>query len=417
VVFSAGEDSAGEGWGDVTRLTANLLRRGDTDGEVTNVELFFDLVYVFAVTQLSHSLVARATVFAALQASLLLVMVWLVWVYTTWVTNWLDPQRVQVRLMLVALMLGSLVLSAGLPQAFGSRGVWVGTAYAAMQVGRSAFAVAGLAGERLQRNFERILAWCLLSGALAVLGGCAHGGVRVGLWVAAVAVDLLGGVVGFYTPGLGRSVTTDWTISVSHMAERCQAFVLIALGESVVAIGGTLSGQHQVTGTTVCAFCATFIGVVAFWWLYFDRSADAAAQRIAASADPGRLGRSAYHFIHPIMIAGIIVTSTADERVLADPAVPSTASTAWLVLGGTALFLAGHAAFKFVVWNTVPLTRLVAILVLVLFGAVATSLPALALSGATAALVVLLTASDRLQPTRHPRSLVDGTASAGDGAS
>lgn len=133
----------------------------------------------------------------------------------------------------------------------------------------------------------------LLSGALALLGGIADGGGRVGLWIAAVAVDLLGGAVGFYTPGLGRSITTDWTISVSHMAERCQAFVLIALGESVVAIGGTLSNLHQVTGMAVGAFIATFTGVVAFWWLYFDRSADAAAQRVAHPADPGRLGRSA----------------------------------------------------------------------------------------------------------------------------
>ncbi len=337
-------------------LTVNLLRRGDTDGQVTNIELFFDLVYVFAVTQLSHSLLTRATVTGALQAVLLLAMVWLVWVYTTWVTNWLDPQRIPVRVMLIASMLGSLVLSAELPQAFGGRGLWVGAAYAAMQVGRSVFAVAGLAGERLQRNFERILAWCLLSGALALLGGFADGGVRVGLWIAAVAVDLLGGAFGFYTPGLGRSTTTDWTISVSHIAERCQAFVLIALGESLVAIGGTLSNLHQVTGMAVGAFIATLIGVVAFWWLYFDRSADAATQRVAHSADPGRLGRSAYHFIHPIMIAGIIVTSTADERVLADPAATITASTAWLVLGGTALFLAGHAAFKFTVWGTMPWT-------------------------------------------------------------
>lgn len=122
--------------------------------------------------------------------------------------------------MLVALMLGSLVLSAGLPQAFEGRGLWVGAPYAAMQVGRSLFAVAGLAGERLQRNFARILAWCLLSGSLALLGGSADGAVRVGLWIAAVAVDLLGGAVGFYTPGLGRG-----GISASQQQKRTPGHV------------------------------------------------------------------------------------------------------------------------------------------------------------------------------------------------
>ncbi|MDQ2739545.1 MAG: low temperature requirement protein A, partial [Actinomycetota bacterium] len=215
------------------------------------------------------------------------------------------------------------------------------------------------------------------------------------LWIAAVAVDLLGGAVGFRTPGLGRSTTADWTISGSHMAERCQAFVLIALGESVVAIGSTLSDQREVTGAEAGAVIAAFAGVVALWWIYFDRSAEASAQLVADSSDPGRLGRSAYHFIHPIMVAGIIVTAAADERLLADPTHTTTSSTAWLILGGTALYLAGHAAFKATVWRTVPWTRLGAILGLALLGLAATSLPALALGGSTAAIVVVLAASDR----------------------
>ena len=378
-------------------LTANLLRVGGREERrVTNVELFFDLVYVFAVTQLSHHLLARPTITGALQTLLLLAMVWLLWTYTTWVTNWLDPQRTPVRLMLVALMLASLVLSAALPRAFADRGLWVGAAYAVVQVGRSAFAVAGLRGDMLQRNFERILAWCVLSGALAVAGGFASGGARAGLWIAAVAVDLLGGAVGFYTPGLGRSSTADWTISGGHFAERCQAFMLIALGESIVVTGATLAALKAVGAAQAAAFVVAFAGVAALWWVYFDRSAEAAAQVIARSADPGRLGRSAYHFIHPIMIAGIVVTAAADERVLARPVAAAGPVTAWLVLGGTALFLAGHAAFKATVWRIVPWTRLAAIAVLGLLGAVAASMSALALGAAATAVVVLLAAGDRL---------------------
>ena len=153
-----------------------LLRDRSGGNQVTNIELFFDLVYVFAVTQLSHNLVQYPTVSSALQSALLLAMVWLAWAYTTWVTNWMDPERIEVRLLLVVLALLSLAMSAALPRAFtGPQGIgdlgWVvGTSYAVQQVGRSVFMVVALRGP-LQRNFERILAWCAVSGALAVAGG------------------------------------------------------------------------------------------------------------------------------------------------------------------------------------------------------------------------------------------------------
>ena len=291
---------------------STLLRDRSGSHRVTNIELFFDLVYVFAVTQLSHYLLGHPTVPGALQAGLLLVMIWLVWSYTTWVTNWLDPERMAVRLLLVLLMLISLAMSASLPRAFEDLGLWVGVGYAVQQIGRSVFMVIALRGHALRANFARILAWCVVSGALAVGGGFAHGSARYLLWLLAVAVDLAGGAVGFATPGLGRSRTSDWTIEGGHFAERCQAFILIALGESIVIIGATLTDQ-SVTASSVAAFVVAFAGAVALWWLYFDQSAEAAAERIARSDDPGRLGRSAYHLIHPVMVAGIIVSAAADQ--------------------------------------------------------------------------------------------------------
>lgn len=361
---------------------------------VTNVELFFDLVYVFAVTQLSHYLLAHPTPTGVLQAALLLAMVWLLWVYTTWVTNWLDPQRIAVRLLLLGLMPASLVLSAALPDAFGARGLAVGIAYAVMQIGRSVFTVIALRGRPLQRNFQRILSWCLLSGVLAVLGGAVAGLPRVLLWLGAVGVDLLGGTVGFYTPWLGRSTTQDWTIEGGHFAERCQAFILIALGESIVVIGATLSGLAHVSIAAVGAFTTAFAGSAGLWWLYFDRSAEEGARVIASSADPGRLGRSAYHFVHPIMVAGIIVTAAADELVLSQPGAAASARTSWLILGGTGLFIAGHAAFKVIIWRRVSWPRITALGVLALFGLLAPHVSALTLSAVTAALVVALAVAD-----------------------
>jgi low temperature requirement protein LtrA len=379
------------------RRPPNLLRP-PTGGSarVTNIELFFDLVYVFAVTQLSHYLIDHHTVGGGLRALLLLVMVWLVWAYTTWVTNWLDPERIPVRLMLLGLALVSLVMSAALPFAFGGRGLAVGVAYAVMQIGRSVFAVLGLRGDRLQRNFQRILAWCVVSGGLAAAGGLVAGHARELLWLAAIGIDLLGGLAGFYTPGLGRSRTQDWTIEGSHFAERCMAFILIALGESIVVIGAALSGLRSVTGQEVAAFLAAFVSSVGLWWLYFHRSAEAGARAIASSADPGRLGRSAYHLIHPVMVAGIIVVAAGDQIVLSQPGVVGDAAVSVMLLGGTALFLLGHALFKAVIWGRLSWARIGGAVVLAALGALAPHVSALLLSMCAAAVVLAVAAADYL---------------------
>jgi len=380
----------------------SLLRDRSGVQRVTNIELFFDLVYVFAVTQLSHYLLGHPDVRGALQAGLLLAMVWLVWSYTTWVTNWLVPELMAVRLLLVVLMLISLAMSASLPRAFEDLGLWVGGAYAIQQIGRSLFMVIALRGHPLEANFQRILAWCVASSALAVAGGLAHGNARALLWLGAVGIDLLGGVVGFYTPGLGRSRTSDWTIEGGHFAERCQAFILIALGESIVIIGATLTEVKEITASSVAAFVVAFAGSVALWWLYFDQSAVAAAEMIARSDDPGRLGRSAYHLIHPVMVAGIIVSAAADQKVLADPGQPASTAAAWMILGGPALFLAGHAAFKLVVWRVVSWPRLAGIAGLGLLALAAHAIPALALAACAAVLVIAVAAADRLPLPRCP---------------
>jgi low temperature requirement protein LtrA len=391
----------------VTESVARTLMRDRADGEqrVTNVELFFDLVYVFAVTQLSHYLLPRPTVDKALQTALLLVMVWLLWSYTTWVTNWLDPERIPVRVLLLCLMLVGLAMSAALPRAFGDSGLLIGVAYAVMQIGRSVFTVWATQGQSLQRNFQRILAWCCVSGALAIAGGLtASVYPRALFWLLAVGVDVLGGVFGFYTPRLGRSTTAEWDIEGGHFAERCQGFILIALGESIVVIGATLARLLRPLAqpgadraATVAAFVIAFVGSAALWWLYFDRTATEGARLIAESDDPGRLGRSAYHLIHPIMVAGIIVVAAADELVLAHPDAVGAGSTSWPILGGAALYLAGLLAFKLTVWRRFSWQRASALVVLALLGLLAPHVSALVLSGCVAAVLVAVAIADQVQ--------------------
>jgi low temperature requirement protein LtrA len=395
----------------VTTERASLLRDRSGAQRVTNIELFFDLVFVFAVTQISDFLLTRqvsgGAVRTALLAVLLLLMTWLIWAYTTWLTNWLDPDRIPVRLMLLVLAMISLAYSAALPTAFARSGLIIGGAYLVMQAGRSGFAVFVIDDESLRRNFQRILAWCVLSGSLALAGGLVSGNARIALWACAVAVDLAGGLAGFYTPWLGRSRTVEWTIEGGHFAERCQGFILIAIGESIVVIGAKLAARlgslEPLTGVEVAVFAVSVVASIAFWWIYFDRSAGDAAEVIAKSADPGRLGRSAYHLIHPIMVAGIIVTAAADGAVAdlvarSGPAAssPAPAWVSWMILGGPAIFLAGHAAFKAVIWHVASWQRLGAIVILGLLGLLASHVSAIALSACAAAVVVGVCVADQL---------------------
>ena len=388
-----------------------LLRTRDGEEQrATPLELFFDLVYVFAITQLSHLLLDHLTVEGALETLFLLLAVWWAWIYTTWVTNWFDPDRLPVRLMLVAVMLASLVMSVAIPDAFGERGLMFALAYVAIQVGRTGFVVIALnkslgRSDPLSRNFQRIFFWLLVSGVLWIIGGLLEGEARYVLWALALAVEYAGPVVGFYTPGLGRSTTETWsTVEGGHAAERCQLFVILALGESIL-VTGTTFGEIETSVATVAAFVVAFLGSAALWWIYFARSAEAAREIISSSEDPGRIARSAYTYFHLPMIAGIIAVAAGDELVVAHPYYLGTPASIALTLGGTALFLAGHAFFKWTVFGELSFSRLVAIVALAVLIPVGFAIPALALAIAAALIVVGVAAWDALAYQGHVSSL------------
>jgi low temperature requirement protein LtrA len=393
-----------------------LRKHTGTRGE-TNIEVFFDLVYAFAITQLSSRfLLEHQSLEGALQAVLLLAMVWLGWAYTMWLTNWLDPGHISVRLLLFALMLASLVFSAGIPDAFGARGLEIGGAYAAMQIGRSLFAVVALRGEKLQLNYERILVWCLVSGGLAIAGGLEHGVMREALWVLAVGVDLGGSVAGFYVPGLGRSITRDWNVEGHHMAQRCQSFVLIALGESIVVIGAGLASQPNFGLRELAAIVVAFVGTVGLWWVYFDRTAEVAEAILARHPDPASLGRTAYHTIHPVMIGGIVAVAAGDHAIVSRPDSSADLAIVLMLAGGSALFLAGHLLFKLTVWNLVSWSRIVAIALLLVFLPIGVGLPDLVVGAVAAAAVLGVAISDPFMSQRHERSVAAARKRAPAGA-
>jgi low temperature requirement protein LtrA len=358
---------------------------------VTYAELFFDLVFVFAVTQISHTLLAHFTPLGALQVTLLFLAVWWVWVYTSWITNWLNPEKTPVRLLLFGLTLGGLVLSTSIPTAFDGRGLWFAIAYAAMQVGKTVFLWAStLPSQSLARaNAIRITSWLALSAIFWIAGGLAEGPARLVLWAIALVIEYISPAVRFWIPRYGASSVADWVVEGGHMAERCAGFIIIALGESIVVTGATFA---ELTWTTenVLAFVSAFVGCLAMWWIYFHKGAEAGSEQISKSSEPGRLARLAYTYLHMPIVAGIIVAAVADELVLKHPSGHSDLKTVISAIGGPLLFLFGTILFKHSFRGFLQLSHGVGIVALCVLAWFASELSPLVLSILTTAIMIVV---------------------------
>lgn len=388
-------------------MSPHDLLRTRHDGEharVTYVELFFDLVFVFAITQLSHTLLAHLDLAGAFRTLLLFLAVWWVWVFTSWVTNWLDPDRTPVRLALLVLMLLGLLLSSSIPDAFGETGLLFALSYSAMQVGRSLFVLWALGDSSPgnTRNFQRITIWLSFSAIFWISGGLMDGEARLMVWIMALGLEYVAPSLGFRVPNLGRSTTGDWDVEGAHLAERCCLFVIIALGESVLVTGATFA-EAEKTPLLVGAFLSAFVGTVAMWWIYFDVGAERNAEHIAQSADPGRLARQVYTYTHLLVIAGIVVCAVADELALAHPVGHLETPAIAAMIGGPALYLVGVGLFKWPVAGRFPLSHIVGLVLLALLVPAASHLAPVALAGLTSTVLVVVAMWETLS-LRHTRA-------------
>jgi low temperature requirement protein LtrA len=360
---------------------------------VTYAELLFDLVFVFAVTQVSHTLLAHFTLLGAMQTTLLLLSVWWVWVYTSWVTNWLNPELAPVRVLLFLLMLGGLVLSTSIPLAFDSRGLWFAIAYAAMQVGRTVFWLLSTPPARTaaRMNAIRILVWLSISAVFWLAGGLAQGNARLLLWTLALGIEYVSPVVRFWIPKYGASQVSDWYVEGGHLAERCAGFIIIALGESIVVTGATLADLSWTT-EVITAFLSAFVGALAMWWIYFHKGAEAGSELISNSNEPGRLARLAYTYLHLPIVAGIILSAVANDVVLKHPTGHSSLRTVLSAVGGPMLFLTGAILFKHAIRGWFQLSHGVGIIALAVLWWFAADFTPLELSLLTTALLIAVAA-------------------------
>ena len=322
--------------------------REEADHRVNFLELFFDLVFVFAVTQLSHYLLEHHTLEGALQTLVMFLAMWWAWIYTAWATNWLDPDCAPVRLALLIIMLLSMVMSSAIPGAFGAYGIVFALAYVAIQVGRTfytAWAREGFPGGK-STNMARAALYFSVSAIFWIIGGLDPDPMRRLLWWAgALAIEYAGPFTFFHVPGIGRSTPQEWQISGAHMAERAGLFIIIALGEGIIMTGATYADLEPSTPATL-GFLSAFLGSVAMWWIYFDVGARRGSELIEHDDRPGLIGRQAYTYGHIPIVAGIILLAVADEEVLTHPTGHLEPFYVAAVIGGALLFIGGTMIFK-----------------------------------------------------------------------
>jgi low temperature requirement protein LtrA len=374
----------------------------DEEQHATALELFYDLVFVFAITQVSHLLLDHLTWEGAGQAALVLLVTWWAWNYTTWVTNELDPDSTVVRVVLIALMLASLLMAVAIPGAFGRHGLLFAGSYVAIQVGRHAFLTfaASSAGTIERLRAGRILVWFVAAGVLWIAGGLADGSARTVLWLAALAIDYAAPAVTFWVPFRTPISPTVWQVETSHFAERFQLFVIIALGESIVITGATTS-ELSLDAARIAAFALAFLGAAALWWLYFDYVARIAQRRLELAEDRTRLARDGYTYLHVLMVAGVIVAAVGNELVIAHPTHVLHGEEVAAVVAGPAIYLLAHVLFRLRMAGSLSRKRLGGAVACAAVGAVGAFAPALAVAGLVVVVLSVVIAAERVSGARR----------------
>ncbi len=341
-----------------------LVRPREVARAVTPIELFFDLVYVFTISQLAHHLLGHVDARGMLETLVLTLAVMYAWFMTVWTTNWLDGERQAVRLMLLGIMFASLLMSTSISEAFGDRAGLFVVGYLAIQIGRTAFAVWAFRGHRLHAHFVNALVWEIGTAPIWIAGiAAAAGDARLAIWAAAVLLSYGGVIAGHPLPGRRSPFSSDSQIYAEHLLERFRLFFLIALGETVLTIGNAFAGE-PVSADRLLVLAVAFAGTVALWWCYFHRAEEIGLRAIDGASDASRIvGLGNYALI--AMVAGIIAIAVGDELAIADPSAGSSANTAALVFGGPLIFLLAQMAFMRRATGYTPQPRVLACVALV----------------------------------------------------
>jgi low temperature requirement protein LtrA len=357
--------------------------REETEHKVTTLELFFDLVFVFAFTQVTAAMADNPTAEGLARGLLVLGAVWWAWVGYAWLTNATDPEEGVTRLAFFAVMAAMLVVSLAIPEAFDDDAVIFAAAYTVVRFMQIALYAISDDDVNLRHAVQRLGLTTAISCGLLFAAAFTDGTLQGALWGVALLIDFGGGLL---------SGTEGWSVSAGHFAERHGLIVIIALGESIVALGLGAS-EDELTGLVVVAAVLGTAVTASLWWIYFDVVALVAERHLhqATGAARNAMARDSYSYIHLLMIAGIVLTALGVKKTLGSVDDPLKTIPAVALCGGVALYLVGHVLFRLRNIGSVAWRRVVAATVCVALIPAAKEVDALVtLAAVTAVLVAMI---------------------------
>jgi low temperature requirement protein LtrA len=373
----------------------------DPEHQVTPLELFFDLVFVFAMTQVTAQLAEDPTSGGVLRGMLVLVALWWAWTGYAWLTSAMDVDEGGVRLAMLASMGAMLVVALAVPGAFGDDAVIFGVAYLLVRVLHLVLSAIVSRDDPDRRGaLVRFVPTAISGPSLLVVAGFLEGDVRTVVWVVALAIDYLGPTI----IGVGRG----WRIAPEHFAERHGLIVLIALGESIIAIG--VGAGFELTAGVILGAALGIVVVSALWWLYFDVAAIVARRRLmeATGLELHRLALHAYSYLHLPMVAGVVLFALGLKTTLGDVGESLDTVPAVALFGGAALYLLGHIAYLYRATGYLFRRRTVGAVLLLALAPAAVAIPALAALAVVSVVCSLIVAYEAIRyradriVLRHP---------------
>ena len=360
------------------------VRSIEGEERVTPLELFFDLVFVFALTQVTGFLATNQSREGLLRGALLFAALWWAWEAYAWLTNTLDPEEGGVRLAVFATTGAMLIVALATPAAFGAEALVFGVAYFIVRALHLVlYAIASRADPELHAAVLRFVPGAVIGPTLIVIAGFFDGPAELGLWIAALTIDYLGALV-----GRGRG----WRLSPAHFVERHGLIIIIALGESIVAIGVGAAGL-PLDGARIAAALLGMVVAAALWWSYFDWVIYVSQARIteAAGAERAYLARDLFSYLHMPMVFGIVLFALGLKASLGHVDEPLGIIPAIGLCGGLALYMAAHVAVRLRMgggWGNGRPIATVVLLALIPVATIVPALAALALAAATCATLI-----------------------------
>ncbi|WP_050806546.1 low temperature requirement protein A [Nesterenkonia sp. F] len=346
----------------------SLARPASRRSQVAPVELFFDLVYIFAAVQLAQILLGDLSWTGVLEVVILFAAVWWGWNYTAWAMNWLDPARTRIQLLSAVLMLAALGMAVAIPSAFdGQSWIFVGC-YLFMGILRPVVMMLAFSGQQLARNYRMLLLWTMFAGVFWIFGAAAPDGWRIPLWLTAVLVDYAAPLAQFRVPFVGSAPMHLWDTDAEHLSRRNRQVFVMALGQCILLMGGAVVDQAPLALPLMASLTVGFASLFVLWWNYFALAGSGAAH---GNTSTGAL-RTAFAYAHALMVLGAILVAVSIELRLTHGAL--TPAIVVVTTAGPLVYLAGNLMFMRSRFGRLAQSRILAAGLLVVITGVAVAL-------------------------------------------